>query len=339
MLVVTGTGERTVSAQGVTTISIEPGESNLPLGAVAEIKIKIANGVDLNAYDLRIMYDAEVLTLESWSHGGFLSNVSVVYRQETPGLLQLAVTQLASEGVSGDGILLNLKFMAAAQGGATITIEEAQLATKANERILPRVMPGTVFVTEQQSLSPTSTAPATATDTKTATATFTYIPTSMLTPTITQTRTLYSLINLTPTRTRTPTAMMGKTITPIRSSVVTGTPGTTVVVELDPQLKTTPSLPKVTAQAGKSGDVGTIATPAVGIETPTAEEMMLSTSLASSSLIPGEEPRDLKDMNGAITGLLKWINIANNIFWGVGLLKMVVLTGLVAITLTIWKKM
>ena len=323
--------ETTALAQGVIEVSIEPGVSTIPTGASAEVRVNISNAVDLNAYDLKIVYDAEVVVLESWSHGGFLSNVSVVFREEVPGTLRLAVTQLASPGVTGSGTLLTLKFKGNKPGGSAIDILDAQLANKSNEKILPNTISGVINVSNQVSPSVTNTATYTHTPTLTNTATSTH------TPTMTLTSTMNPLVTWTATRTRTPTAVTGRTITPIRAIVITrtGTPGTAVVVPPGALPGTPTPPPRNNDQAG--GPVGEVTpaepTPAGG-ETeltllPSANQVTVEASGISPEKVEGK----------VMDEIINRINKSNSLIWGIGFFILFVIAGLVVMFIKLWRRM
>jgi len=339
LLGVPAAGETDARAQGVTEVSIDPGESSIAIAATVEVRVNIANVVDLNAYDLKIVYNQEVVSLESWAHGGFLSNVSVVYRDERPGLLRLAVTQLASPGVSGNGTLLILKFKGKNTGSSTIEIQDAQLVNLSNEMILPTARNGVVSVSTQPTASYTNTVTQTATATTTHTATYTATATGTHTPTITTT--MNPLVTWTPTRTRTPTAVTGRTITPIRAIVITrtGTPGTAVVVPPG-ELMTTPTpFPAGTGQVGAITGEGT-AGPAEGGQPA-------GTIIGGTSQHPSEIERTVEASiasperkNGkAMDEILQKAQKANSLLWGVGILLLAALTGLMVLFINLWRRM
>ncbi len=334
-------GESAARAQGVTEVSIDPGESSIAVAASVEIKVNIANVVDLNTYDLTIVYDEAVVTLESWAHGGFLSNVSVVYRDEKPGWLRLAVTQLAPPGVSGNGTLLILKFKGKNTGSTTIEIQDAQLVNISNEMILPTARNGVISVGMQPTASRTNTATHTATATVLFTATDTATATRTHTFTPMLTATMNPFVTWTPTRTRTPTAITGRTITPIRAIVVTrtGTPGTAVVVQPGELMTTATPFPAGTTQAGGSPEAETAGTdqggqPAGTIiggssKHPPEIEHTAKASIASPELNNG------KTMDEIIQKAQK----ANGLLWGVGILLLASITGLTVLFINLGRRM
>lgn len=201
-----------VRAQAETHLSIEPASVSIAPGAATTLSVYVSDGLNLNAFDITILYDTGSVTLESWSHGSYLANLATIINQNTPGRLHLVSTQLATPGASGNGVLLNLVFRGTAVGSATVTIQDAQLANSASELVIPTLSNGLIRV--EDTVIPT----ATLTSTLTPTPTLTPSPTSTLTPTLTQTAT--------PTRTATITSTIGITRTSTRtpSFSVTGLP-------------------------------------------------------------------------------------------------------------------
>jgi hypothetical protein len=329
LLGVADTGEFTAQAQGSTEVSIEPLVNNITVGALVELKVNVANAADLNAYDLKVDYNKDVLTLESWSHGGFLSNVSVVYEDEKPGWLRLAVTQLESPGATGNGTLLNLRFRGKSLGHTTIEIQDAQLVNTTNQRIYPTARNGVVDVSAQGS---THTATATHTTTSTASATSTHTPTASAT--------MNPLITWTPTRTRTPTAIYGRTITPIYAIVITrtGTPGTAVVVPPAGQVTTATPFSIVTGpEDAITGEAAAGAT----------ENMLPNGAVTDGAL---QQSTEMKRSTEYAYLTAEWENAtrldeflhrtrnANGVLWGMGFLLLAVITGLTVLFSSLWRK-
>ena len=167
-----------VSAQNEFKVFFSPEESNVPIGGSETIKIAVANGMNINAYDLTVLYDSDKVSLASWSHGNYLSNLAVVYYENEPGKLHIAATQLATPGVSGDGILINLMFSSINEGVSVLSLADVEFYDPNGNSNTPQVTEGFLNVvqaaptftptyTVTQKLSPTPR--RTYTTTKTAT--------------------------------------------------------------------------------------------------------------------------------------------------------------------------
>lgn len=184
-------------AQAETRLRISPQASGVAMGNAITIAVEVSGGNDLNAYDLTIVYDEEVLTLESWSHGGYLSNLAVVKKVENPGSFRLVATQLATAGVSGDGTLINLVFRGLNPGVSEVSLQEVKFSNSSSESVIPSVSGGVVTV----NAVPEPTWTATNTLVPTATSTLSRAPTSTKppAPAVTHTRTPTPLPPLAPT--------------------------------------------------------------------------------------------------------------------------------------------
>lgn len=176
-----------VKGEGPTTLSIQPGNTTLIMGRNTTVEMQVVDGVEINAYDILIKYDAAIVTLESWSHGPYLSNLAVLLQDVQPGMVHLVATQLARPGVSGDGVLLSFVFSGASPGSSAITIESAELALSSGGTVIPTLDNGVILVTTSVTPSFTPTPTATKTPTCTATQTRTNTPTPGLTRSATAT--------------------------------------------------------------------------------------------------------------------------------------------------------
>lgn len=218
-------------AQGEPLLQANPEVSHVPMGNQVLFRLEVRNGVDVNAFDVSIAYDEEKLELSSWEFGGYLSNLSLVYKAEDAGALRLAATQIAMPAVSGDGVLLELIFTAKAVGTAVVEITEAEFADPVGNLSTPTCQSGQVNVTNDPTYTPTPTLTPTATKTptqspsstitSTPTHTYTVTPTLSLTvtKTPTRTRTARPTNTRTPPPTRTPTLSSGEeaTLTAVRT--------------------------------------------------------------------------------------------------------------------------
>ena len=169
-------------AQSVTQLSVQPPDSMLPVGNTVRVELLVTNGVNVNAFDVTVVYDPDVLGLTGWSFGDYLSNLAVVSQVNQPGTLRVAATQLARPPVSGDGVLLRLDFLAEAPGASPVEITEAEFASGTGTKTEPERLDGTVTVVTAATFTPTVTVTATPTRTSTPLPTATLIPTATATP-------------------------------------------------------------------------------------------------------------------------------------------------------------
>jgi hypothetical protein len=133
-------------AQDETAVSVLPAESNIVLNGAntGEVEINITSGVNVNAFDISITYDGNLLALEEVVLGDYLSNLSKIIEINNSGFYRLGVFQVATPGVYGDGTLLHLTFSGVAPGVSAITITSIQLSTPEGSGSFPPVNHGTL---------------------------------------------------------------------------------------------------------------------------------------------------------------------------------------------------
>jgi general secretion pathway protein D len=106
----------------------DPGTITQAKGATFTVNILISGAQNVYSVPLQLNYDPNKLQLMNVSNGGFLSQdgqtVALVHREdETSGTLQITATRPPnSGGVSGQGSVVTLTFMAKASGQSPLTI-------------------------------------------------------------------------------------------------------------------------------------------------------------------------------------------------------------------------
>jgi general secretion pathway protein D len=117
----------TPSAAGASFL-FDPGTITQAKGATFTVNILISGAQNVYSVPLQLNYDPNKLQLLNVSNGGFLSQdgqtVALVHREdETTGTLQITATRPPnSGGVSGQGSVVTLTFMAKAPGQSPLTI-------------------------------------------------------------------------------------------------------------------------------------------------------------------------------------------------------------------------
>jgi general secretion pathway protein D len=106
----------------------DPGTITATKGSTLTVNILISGAQNVYSVPLQLNYDPNKLQLVNVSNGGFLSQdgqtVALVHREdETTGTLQITATRPPnSGGVSGQGSVVTLTFMAKASGQSPLTI-------------------------------------------------------------------------------------------------------------------------------------------------------------------------------------------------------------------------
>jgi len=124
----TGTPSISPASPGGASFLFDPGSIAQPKGATFTVNILISGAQNVYSVPLQLNYDPAKLQLVNVSNGGFLSQdgqaVALVHREdETSGTLQITATRPPnSGGVSGQGSVVTLTFMAKASGQSPLTI-------------------------------------------------------------------------------------------------------------------------------------------------------------------------------------------------------------------------
>lgn len=155
------------SAQTVTILSISPSQVETGLGGTAALSVLVSDVEDLNAFDIELTYDPQVLTLSSWGFGSFLTQLVQVVVENEPGRFHLVATQLAQPGKTGSGSLIELRFTGLSVGESAVTLTKGELAEPQGALSYPNLEGGTVRVVPSATLTPSQT--RTPTPTRTAT--------------------------------------------------------------------------------------------------------------------------------------------------------------------------
>jgi general secretion pathway protein D len=119
---------QTPQPQGGTLVSFDPPTVNQATGSTFSVNVSLAGASNVYSVPLQISYDPKTLALVNVSNGQFLSRdgqaVALVHRDDAQtGQLQVTATRPpGSGGVSGDGVVFTLTFMARSPGQSTINV-------------------------------------------------------------------------------------------------------------------------------------------------------------------------------------------------------------------------
>jgi hypothetical protein len=231
-----------VLAQGSNSpeLSIFPEDLEINPGEDAEISIKISGADEINAFDISMNYDPDVIEiLDSDDQtdgtqigiGSFLEPDFVLINKVDPaaGTIRVVMTQInPSQPQSGDGTILVITFTATNPDQETVfEISNGILAKGTGEEIDTEPTSGTIRVAGSGTVYPTHT-PTTPAPTATQTSPNDPTNTSSQAPTRTQTSAGQNtgvLPSRTPTRTPFPTA--GASNTPLPTNTFTSNSGQT----------------------------------------------------------------------------------------------------------------
>ena len=213
------------SAQTSTEVWIDPEASEILTGETLWLDVNITGAENVNAFEIELLYDPQIVTLIKYTPGTFLSNLFQVHKHEEPGKIRLAYAQLATQPASGDGVLISFQYQGVAAGISAITIGEIILADAGSTLSTPTSSHGTVEVREEALFSPTPSRTATMTKTKTVASSASATSEPTATATLMATKTVTPLPSATPTLTITSTRFNpGQARETTAAAVITATP-------------------------------------------------------------------------------------------------------------------
>jgi len=108
--------------------TFDPPTASQATGSTFPVSVMLSNGQDVFSVPLQISYDPKLLQLVNVSNGAFLSQdgqpVALVHRDDpSTGMLQVTATRPPSSGgLSGQGTVLTLTFLAKSPGQGTVAI-------------------------------------------------------------------------------------------------------------------------------------------------------------------------------------------------------------------------
>src|SRR5262249_26305571 len=109
------------------SLRLDPGNLSPGQGSSFALNVVLANGLDIATIPVEISYDPKVLEFQSVTPGDFLNRdgqpVTLVHRTDPPGrLVTNAQRPPGSAGVSGNGTVYRLTFVAKAKGGGVVAV-------------------------------------------------------------------------------------------------------------------------------------------------------------------------------------------------------------------------
>jgi general secretion pathway protein D len=115
---------------GAAMLSFDPPQVSQTVNSTFAVNVTITGGQNIYSVPLQMSYDPKSLQLVNVSNGSFLSRdgqpVVIVHREDAAGLEQISATRPpGSGGVSGQGTVFTLTFMAKAPGQSTLSITKA----------------------------------------------------------------------------------------------------------------------------------------------------------------------------------------------------------------------
>src|SRR5213594_22594 len=118
------------SAGGAASFMFDPANVTQPAGSTFAVNVLLTGAQNVYSVPLQVSFDPKILQVVNISNGGFLSQdgqaVALVHRDDDrSGALQITATRPpGSAGISGQGAVVTLTFLAKASGQSTLTISK-----------------------------------------------------------------------------------------------------------------------------------------------------------------------------------------------------------------------
>jgi general secretion pathway protein D len=128
-------------APGQTSLRLDPGSVSQSQGGIFSLNVVMARGQDITAIRTEIAYDPRVMQLVSVTDGGFLGKdgkpAPLQQRDDAANgrVTVSAVRPAGSPGISGDGTVFNLTFLAKAKGTAMVSIASPAARNSQNQQL------------------------------------------------------------------------------------------------------------------------------------------------------------------------------------------------------------
>jgi general secretion pathway protein D len=118
------------TAAGGASFAFDPASLTQPAGSTFAVNVLLKGAQNVYSVPLQVTYDPNILQVVNVSNGGLLSQdgqiVGIVHRDDAPtGTLQISATRPpGANGISGQGAVVTLTFMAKANGQSALTISK-----------------------------------------------------------------------------------------------------------------------------------------------------------------------------------------------------------------------
>jgi general secretion pathway protein D len=131
----------TSPASGQLSVRLDPGTVTQAQGSTFALSVVLSHGQDITAVPVQIVYDPNVVQFMNVSGGDFLTKdgqaMSLVHRDDAAAgkLLVNAQRPPGSAGVSGDGTVFSLMFMAKGKGAGVVSISVPNARNSQNQTL------------------------------------------------------------------------------------------------------------------------------------------------------------------------------------------------------------
>ncbi len=138
----TASSEAANPAGNQLSLRLDPGTVAQPQGSTFALNVVLTHGQDISSVPIQIAYDPKVVQFVGVTNGDYLAKdgqpVALVHRDD-PASGRLTVSAQrppGSAGISGDGTVFNLTFIAKAKGAGTVSIAVPGARNSQNQQLV-----------------------------------------------------------------------------------------------------------------------------------------------------------------------------------------------------------
>lgn len=149
-----GTGQQTVAVAPPPLIGFAPADIAQRVGTTFAVDVTLNRAQNVCSVPLQVSYDPKMLRLVSVAAGDLLGKdgqaVALVHRVLAPGTLHMTASRPFSiPGISGDGTVFTLIFLAQAPGQSSLKVDQAELRNPSMQTIMANGSQATVTIRKE----------------------------------------------------------------------------------------------------------------------------------------------------------------------------------------------
>lgn len=137
-----------VEAQTTSSLVVSPEYSALYVNGINMIVLDLImyDVVEMQSFDITITFDPDIVQLDSFAKGSWVSSFTKLYESRDSGFLRVNYTIFGSPPLSGGGVVLHLTFKGRSTGNSPITIAAANYAVPSGPKVYPILSDGSLDV-------------------------------------------------------------------------------------------------------------------------------------------------------------------------------------------------
>ncbi|MCD6221882.1 hypothetical protein J7K25_06975 [bacterium] len=110
------------------------------------LPVKISSSETFSGFQFTVIYNKNVLDFEGVANGDIVSDYNVLVNEKREGFIKIAGFDLKLEGVSGEGVLVYIKFLIKNSGKSTLSLHNIKLTDKNGKKISCVCKSGVIYI-------------------------------------------------------------------------------------------------------------------------------------------------------------------------------------------------